>query len=680
MLFPLLLFSQIFWGQTASPGTPSLEASSRPYQRPEACLPCHQRQYDELRSAVKAGYRNVSPLMNGLELASNFLTGGLLRPVYGDSTKIAVDGTPLRSNLVSTPSFTNISQARAGFCISCHNPHLQLMGEDPKKREVPELPGTGVDFRPDLIRPLRDFHLTSSAGDQVLPSEAGGDPPPGALPSLGAAGITCDVCHNVTGPDMHRSFQHDGFGNMSLTFMPSLEKVGPFLFADLPRHGFHMGSNDPDRIAFLRSSALCNSCHDVRVPGAGSLTHEEHDINPGGEKVAYFRLENLSTEWQTGPYNSANNPFGKVVRCQDCHMSTFPFSRPSTYRVGGMEVTSPTPGIFPSDYAAVPGVSTELGQPLQKRSVVTHYLTGVDVPLMSTRNLQERLGSDYPDARQDGLDNHGLPRSIAARRIELLKAATRIGLDKTDATATTGQPFTVRATAVSLTGHRFPAGFSQERTAYIELTVKDDNGLLLYQSGYQIDKPHPETGETEPDGNLDDEDLEHVHAVVDPGLNTPSYEPGPAVNGHTNQIFELGPDSGPETRVYTGAPRGLVLFRNELTRIFLPGDELGRRDSNGRNIVLDRPHFEEVYSASFANAVDNFRSLAPLRPTTYQYEVQLPGATELEALGVRLKGPLHVHAQINFEHFPPLFLRFLARTTGPDGPAGHSLHLLDEKT
>jgi hypothetical protein len=90
----------------------------------------------------------------------------------------------------------------------------------------------------------------------------------------------------------------------------------------------------------------------VRVPGAGSLTAEEHNINPGGEKVTYFRLENLSTEWQTGPYNSTNNPFGKVVRCQDCHMSTFPFGGNSTYQVGSMKVTSPTPGVFPSDFAA----------------------------------------------------------------------------------------------------------------------------------------------------------------------------------------------------------------------------------------------------------------------------------------------------------------------------------------
>ena len=50
--------------------------------------------------------------------------------------------------------------------------------------------------------------------------------------------------------------------------------------------------------------------------------------------LLFFRLENLSTEWQQGAYNSANNPFGKVVRCQDCHMSLFPFAGTSSYTVG----------------------------------------------------------------------------------------------------------------------------------------------------------------------------------------------------------------------------------------------------------------------------------------------------------------------------------------------------------
>jgi hypothetical protein len=166
--------------------------------------------------------------------------------------------------------------------------------------------------------------------------------------------------------------------------------------------------------------------------------------------------------------------------------------------------------------------------------------------------------------------------------------------------------------------------------------------------------------------------------VGDPGRHTASYATGPATNGHTNLVLEAGPDDGPESRVYSGIPEGLVLFRNELTRIFLPGDLLGRNDANGNPIVVQRPHFEETFSASFANAVDNYRSLSPLRPTTFDYEIQLPAQEELDAMGVQLQFPLQVHAQVNYEHFPPLFTRFLTQTTGPDGPTGHDLHLLDK--
>jgi hypothetical protein len=414
--------------------------------------------------------------------------------------------------------------------------------------------------------------------------------------------------------------------------------------------------------------------------GPGDLQHLENNVNPGASAVTYFRLENLSTEWQTGDYNSAANPFKQVVRCQDCHMSTFPFSASSTYQVGDMKITSPTPGVFAQNYAAVPGVSTDGDYPLMKRPVVSHNFTGVDVPILPASELRSRLGPDYPDPYVDGNDEYGFPKSLAARREALLKAATRISLSQTDAAASLGDTMTVRAEAVSLTGHRFPAGFSQERTTYIQLTVTDDNGFLLYQSGYKVDKAHAETGEGQPDGNLDDEDLEHVHAVVDPGSYVAPYSPGQANNGHTNQVFELGPDSGPEERVYAGRSEGLVLFRNELTRIFLPGQNTGRVDANGNAIVATAPHYEETFSAAFANTVDNFRSLRPLRPRTFNYEIKLPTRQELDEMGVQVKSPLHVHAQINYEHFPPLFMRFLARTTGPNGPAGHDLNLLNEQS
>jgi hypothetical protein len=77
--------------------------------------------------------------------------------------------------------------------------------------------------------------------------------------------------------------------------------------------------------------------------------------------------------------------------------------------------------------------------------------------------------------------------------------------------------------------------------------------------------------------------------------------------------------------------------------------------------------------------VDNYRSLQPLQPRTFAYDITLPTQQELTEMGVTLKGPLHVHAQINYEHFPPMLLRFIARTTGAEGPAGHDMHLVNEQ-
>ena len=91
-------------------------------------------------------------------------------------------------------------------------------------------------------------------------------------------------------------------------------------------------------------------------------------------------------------------------------------------------------------------------------------------------------------------------------------------------------------------------------------------------------------------------------------------------------------------------------------------------------------HFEETFQAALANTVDNFRSLQPLHPRTYNYEIQLPTQQQLQAMGVTLQGPLHVHAQVNFEHFPPLFLRFLAGVTGANGPTGNDLNLVNEQS
>src|SRR5437660_10462767 len=121
LVFLIVLAVPQLVGQTPVGNPTESPFKNQDYQRPQKCLPCHQRQFDELRSSVKAGYRNVSPIFNGLEVASNFLNGGLLRPVYSDSTnKTKTDGTPLTTNMTTTPLFTDLNQVRAGFCLTCH--------------------------------------------------------------------------------------------------------------------------------------------------------------------------------------------------------------------------------------------------------------------------------------------------------------------------------------------------------------------------------------------------------------------------------------------------------------------------------------------------------------------------------------------------------------------------------
>ena len=88
-----------------------------------------------------------------------------------------------------------------------------------------------------------------------------------------------------------------------------------------------------------------------------------------------------------------------------------------------------------------------------------------------------------------------------------------------------------------------------------------------------------------------------------------------------------------------------MLFRNELTHIFLPGEGIGRIDGPAACRLLRRASTSKKLSRRILSA--NCRSLQPLTPRTFNYEIQLPTQQELQTMGVTIQGPLHVHAQIN---------------------------------
>ncbi|MEM6929177.1 MAG: hypothetical protein AAF602_19720, partial [Myxococcota bacterium] len=165
-------------------------------------------------------------------------------------------------------------------------------------------------------------------------------------------------------------------------------------------------------------------------------------------------------------------------------------------------------------------------------------------------------------------------------------------------------------------GHRVPAGFSQEREVWVELTVRDDFGVI-YRSGYLVDSAHPETGEPEPDGRLDDEDLQGHHVDVDPQTLAATFIEGPDI------------DRRPDENL------GLVNFQNAFVRILPDGT------------------WAKVVNPLLADHMDNSYSLDMLAPEVIRYDVPRPRRP--------VEGVLRVEARLRYRAFPPYFLRALAQ-------------------
>jgi hypothetical protein len=401
---------------------------------------------------------------------------------------------------------------------------------------------------------LGEFPTYEEAGSRPLRDFAG---------EVGRHGLSCDVCHQVAHANFDASPLGDGISNASFVMQPGDLKFGPF--EDPMVSPFH----DAQKSEYLRSAEFCGSCHDVRLDDDDVMTGEP-----------FLRLENLFTEWERGPYATTENPYGQVITCQDCHMSAYPYAPPATYF---------------TDRAATYG-------DLPQRSVSTHYFTGVDIALI-----------DFPGQEAQGVDSHGLPIGQIERRRDLVRAACAIEL-AVESVDEGVLPISVGVTNVGA-GHNVPSGFSQERQVWIELVVSDAGGEVLYESGYLVDHAHPETGETEPDGNLDDEDLENLHAEVDPVTMEAIVEPGPDFNQR------------PAVNL------GLKNFGNQFRRIGDHGDE-------------------EVFSPFLANHMDNNHSIPPLETVWTRYDVALPETA---------RGPVEISVRLRFRSFPPHFLRALAQ-------------------
>jgi hypothetical protein len=620
------------------------------------CAACHPRQVAEWRRSVMA-HASRSPLFGALESAIQEQAGrdancpngaGILRRAGADVCRDPTSGVAVTGS------------GGEHWCVNCH-----AAGDNLGSR-VPAWEASAPASR--ARRPLRDL-LGASALE----------------------GISCAVCHQTVGP-VHvasegraRDDARDYRGNPTWT-SPATGATFPMRPEDargtagIANSGYLLdperflrttlgsgGPSDPIVHArtpegardYLRSSEACGACHDVRLFGTDTAAVKER-----GEH--FKRLRNAYSEWRA--WADGERAAGrKASTCQDCHMSLYPgVCVPGEAAPSGLAPVCPPGSRFE---ARAPGERAR-GLAAVGSSAVTpvssHAFTSVDVP----------LGGDYPRAwaEDSALDPNGVPGGLELRRLALLRHTFRFALGRPTSPGGGRLEIPIELENVGA-GHRVPAGFSQEREIWVELSVRDASGRVLYDVG-RVDGDEADLRDkimtrvtTRADlADAKGRPLGVFGADVIDGPDVPRWDPDPAggpgalrgrglvnlQNGFFRCVRCIGVvDSA--GRCQPGPGQG----RNRADR-YADGDYDADTGACRSNLDGDRALFETYFPigaldaergiAKAADAILDTRSAAPRVPLRYTFDIDVGAAPR----------PLRVHARLRFRAFPPFLLRAFA--------------------
>ena len=316
-------------------------------------------------------------------------------------------------------------------------------------------------------------------------------------------GITCIVCHRVNqayGKESGRVKIVEGdlfepvygpTGNKELRRVIDSDEYQVNTERGKPGRAIH---TDAKKFFRLVTPGFCGSCHDVNLLNG-------------------FRLEEAFSEYKTSPAAKEG------ITCQDCHMGTEP-GRPSGYavapaaRVGDVE-TKPrkrTNHMFPGpDHSVIhPGIfphNTEAA----KLATIREWLAFDYEAGWGTDEFEDTVPEDavFPE-RWDSIDDRYDAREMLDQQFALLDeymAQRKLVLQEG---FTLGEVVTERADEQGIrfkvpvrnntTGHGVPTGFDAERLVYLQVTVTDRDGKVVFKSG-----------DLDPNGDLRDSHSLYVH-------------------------------------------------------------------------------------------------------------------------------------------------------------------------
>lgn len=357
------------------------------------------------------------------------------------------------------------------FCFRCHSPVGANLGESPYASNL-------------------DRHPTSREG------------------------ITCVVCHRINkaynkasgrlalveGGLTEPVFGPDGNAGVKNV----LEKPNKFRVVTDPKEQGRQLHAEAKVFDQITTPVFCGTCHDVTLFNG-------------------FRLEEAYSEYRVSPAAA------KGVTCQDCHMGKIQ-GKVSGYEKGP---------------AAIVG-----GQPTQARKLTSHLFSGPDYSLVhpgifphneraakfktmrewlqfkheegwGTEKFEANLPKGYKfpkawesaddryDAREILNEQFKLLDFARLKRLEVLRNGFVLGETIVDRADANGLAFRVQVKN-GTDGHNVPTGFTGERLIWLDVTVKDRDGQVVFRSG-----------DRDPNGDLRDGHSSYVHAgklARDPNL------------------------------------------------------------------------------------------------------------------------------------------------------------------
>ncbi|HVN23165.1 MAG TPA: cytochrome c family protein [Syntrophorhabdales bacterium] len=250
------------------------------------------------------------------------------------------------------------------------------------------------------------------------------------LSPLALAGVSCDICHSVSGVTHWLTPSHEP-ENGSLILTPGVDTAsGPKLVKRGPAKpsadcggGFHECAESS---LHLRAD-LCAGCHQV-------YHYEDH-----------FPLEATYLEWKHGAYAQ------KEILCQDCHMV---------------------------DLAAFMRAADEFRKPDRKE--YRHYFNGANYLLYYLASGAAKKAGDEKKA--------ALLKEKYEMAVKRLQAAADLEVSPV---YQNGKLTEVKVRVKNLrAGHNLPTSLTNVRQMWLEITAKDEKGKVIATSGTIDAKGH----------------------------------------------------------------------------------------------------------------------------------------------------------------------------------------------